>query len=89
MTRPVFNWVVEPACELGFTEAQMLEKLGEQFPAFEEYMLMKAHPICKGPTMASPAGTCLVSHGRVFYEHDVAWFVKTATCHPRTEDGDC
>lgn len=61
MTRPDFTWAVEPECELGFTEAQMRDQLGDRYAAFETYMLMKAQPICKGPTSASPAGTCTVS----------------------------
>lgn len=76
MTRPDYKWTVEPDCGLGFTEAQMRAQLDDRYAAFEEYMLMKAQPICKGPASASPSDTCTVGHGMVFYTHDVAGFVE-------------
>lgn len=62
---------VGPDCALGHSEAQLREQLGDRY-AFEEYMVMKAKPICTGK---SP---CTEPHGYVFYPHDVIRFVERA-----------
>lgn len=63
---------VGPDCALGHSEAQLRERLGDRYPAFEEYMLLKAHPICKG---RSP---CTGVHGHAYYPRDVLRFVERA-----------
>lgn len=49
MTPIEFDWSTDPECVLGFSEAQLREQFGDRYPAFAEYMLMKAHPVCAGP----------------------------------------
>lgn len=31
-----FDWSAEPECVLGYSEAQLREQLGDQYPAFEK-----------------------------------------------------
>ncbi|MGX1695210.1 hypothetical protein ACWIBQ_07520 [Microbacterium keratanolyticum] len=84
MTSIEFDWSAQPECRYGYSEAQLRAQLGNGYPAFEEYMLMKAHPICTGPRSQDaepsfgPTRTCDAAHGGVFYMHDVLWFVEHA-----------
>ena len=82
MTPTEFDWSVDPECRYGYSEAQLREQLGSRYPAFEEYMLMKASARCTGPQDAvpsfGPARTCDAAHGLVSYVHDVLWFVEHA-----------
>lgn len=82
MTPTEFDWSVDLECSLGYSEAQLREQFGDGYPAFEKYMLMKAHPTCTGPRDAVPSigpeRSCSTAHGSVFYVHDVLWFVEHA-----------
>lgn len=65
-----FDWSIDPECSLGYSEAQLPEQLGETYPTFEKYMLMKAHPICTGRC------PCAEAHGHAYYPQDVLRFVE-------------
>lgn len=54
----------------------MHEQLGDRCTVFEEYMLMKARPICRGQTPSSSSSFCAEGHGAVFYAHDVIGFLE-------------
>lgn len=61
---------VGPDCAFGHSEVQLREQLGDRYLAFEDYMLLRAHPICTGK---SP---CTEAHGHVYYPHDVVYFLE-------------
>lgn len=67
MTLHEFDWSAEPACSLGYSGTQLRELLGGRYPAFIEFMLVKANPICTGPDSAAPGSgprsSCAESHG--------------------------
>lgn len=82
MTPTGFDWSIDPECSLGYSEAQLRAQLDDRYPAFAEYMLMKAHAVCPGPVSAAsgppefPERACETAHGHVYYVHDVLWFVE-------------
>ncbi|BCW44713.1 hypothetical protein [Arthrobacter sp. StoSoilB5] len=56
------------ACALDYSRAQLRERFSDKYQAFEEHMLMKAHPICVGQD------PCTEAHGVVYYLPDVIRF---------------